>query len=65
MGTYERLGVNIHIDQLMDGIANNCPNLERLELRWYPENLRFSDKSQKAIDIIRVKCLKLKCLVLR
>lgn len=64
MGTQERLGVNIHVDQLMDGIANNCPNLERLELRWDPENLRFSDKSQKAIDILRVKCLKLRCLVL-
>ncbi|KAG7297347.1 hypothetical protein JYU34_019318 [Plutella xylostella] len=64
MGTQERLGVNIHVDQLMDGIANYCPNLERLELRWDPENLRFSDKSQKAIDILRVKCLKLKCLVL-
>lgn len=64
MGTQERLGVNIHVDQLMDGIANNCPNLERLELRWDPENLRFSDKSQKAIDILRVKCLKLRALVL-
>ncbi|GBP37737.1 hypothetical protein EVAR_29938_1 [Eumeta japonica] len=64
MGTQERLGVNIHVDQLMDGIANKCPNLERLELRWDPENLRFSDKSQKAIDVLRVKCLKLKCLVL-
>lgn len=65
MGTHERLGVNIHVDQLMDGIANNCPNLERLELRWDPENLRFSDKSQKAIDILRVKCIKLRCLTLR
>ncbi|XP_017759230.1 PREDICTED: uncharacterized F-box/LRR-repeat protein C02F5.7 isoform X2 [Eufriesea mexicana] len=64
MGTSERLGVNIHVDQLMDGIANNCPNLERLELRWDPENLRFSDKSQKAIDILRVKCIKLRCLSL-
>lgn len=64
MGTRERLGVNIHVDQLMDGIANNCPSLERLELRWDPENLRFSDKSQKAIDILRVKCLKMKSLVL-
>ncbi|CAH1404870.1 unnamed protein product [Nezara viridula] len=64
MGTRERLGVNIHVDQLMDGIANSCPKLERLELRWDPENLRFSDKSQKAIDILRVKCLKMKSLVL-
>lgn len=65
MGTRERIGVNIHVDQLMDGIANNCTKLERLELRWDPENLRFSDKSQKAIDILRVKCLKMKSLVLR
>lgn len=65
MGTQERLGVNILADQLMDSIAKNCANLERLELRWDPDNLRFSDKSQKAIDTLRVKCLKLKCLSLR
>jgi hypothetical protein len=64
MGTSERLGVNIHVDQLMDAIAMACANLERLELRWDPENLRFSDKSQKAIDLLRVKCLKLRCMVL-
>lgn len=84
MGTHERLQVNIHVDQLMDAIASNCPKLERLELRWVtrniylkfswlkrrflfrwdPENLRFSDKSQKAIDLLRVKCLKLRCMVL-
>lgn len=33
MGTNERLSVNIHVDQLMDAIATNCPKLERLELR--------------------------------
>jgi hypothetical protein len=33
MGTVERLGVNIHVDQLMDSIGTNCTNLERLELR--------------------------------
>ena len=33
MGTNERLQVNIHVDQLMDAIATNCPKLERLELR--------------------------------
>lgn len=35
-----------------------------LKCRWDPENLRFSDKSQKAIDLLRVKCLKLRCMVL-
>lgn len=33
MGTNEKLTVNIHVDQLMDTIALNCQNLERLELR--------------------------------
>lgn len=64
MGTSEKLGVNIHVDQLMDTIASSCGTLERLELRWDPDNLRFSDKSQKAIDLLRVKCLKLRCMVL-
>ncbi|XP_036322759.1 F-box/LRR-repeat protein fbxl-1 isoform X2 [Rhagoletis pomonella] len=64
MGTAEKLGVNIHVDQLMDTIASSCGNLERLELRWDPDNLRFSDKSQKAIDLLRVKGLKLRCMVL-
>lgn len=64
MGTADRMSTKIHVDQLVDAIANNCPILERLELRWDPETLRFSDKGQKAIDTIRVRCLKLKCLVL-
>ncbi|OXA45785.1 F-box/LRR-repeat protein 7 [Folsomia candida] len=64
MGTMDRLSTKIHVDQLMDTIAHNCAILERLELRWDPEALRFSDKGQKAIDIIRVRCLKLSCLVL-
>ncbi|GAB0100429.1 uncharacterized F-box/LRR-repeat protein C02F5.7 [Sergentomyia squamirostris] len=64
MGTTERLSVNIHVDQLMDAIASYCAKLERLELKWDPDNLRFSDKSQKAIDLLRVKCLKLRCMVL-
>ena len=64
MGTTERLQVNIHVDQLIDALSSYCPKLERLELKWDPENLRFSDKSQKAIDLMRVKCLKLHCMVL-
>ncbi|CAG7724472.1 unnamed protein product [Allacma fusca] len=64
MGTADRMSTKIHVDQLMDAIASSCPILERLELRWDPETLRFSDKGQKAIDAIRVRCLKLRCLVL-
>lgn len=54
----------IHIDQFIDYIAQSCPNLERVEIRWDQETLRFSDKSSKFIDILRVKCLRLRSLVL-
>ena len=35
-----------------------------LYFRWDNDTLRFSDKNQKAIDMLRTKCLKLKSLVL-
>ena len=35
-----------------------------LLFRWDREELRFSEKNQKAIDILRMSCLKLKSLVL-
>lgn len=45
-------------------IAQNCPNLSRLEIRWDDETLRFSDKSSKFIDVLRMKCLRLHSVVL-
>ena len=57
--------LKVLVDQLVDCIAHNCSELERLELRWDAETLRYSDKSQKAIDMLRVRCLRLHCLVLR
>ena len=33
-------------------------------LRWDNETLRFSDKNQKAIDLLRTRCLRLSSLVL-
>jgi len=36
----------IHIDQFIDCLAQNCPKLYRLEIRWDDETLRFSDKSR-------------------
>uniref|UniRef100_A0A1A9ZJK0 F-box domain-containing protein n=1 Tax=Glossina pallidipes TaxID=7398 RepID=A0A1A9ZJK0_GLOPL len=46
-------------DQLWMSILSVLTNA-----KWDPDNLRFSDKSQKAIDLLRVKCLKLRCMVL-
>nr|CAG4638366.1 EOG090X03ZI [Cyclestheria hislopi] len=63
-GCCPKIHQKVLVDQLVDCIALNCPELERLELRWDPDTLRYSDKSQKAIDTLRMRCLRLKCLVL-
>uniref|UniRef100_A0A646QCG4 F-box/LRR-repeat protein 20 n=1 Tax=Hemiscolopendra marginata TaxID=943146 RepID=A0A646QCG4_9MYRI len=63
-GCCQKITQKIHIDGLIDCISINCPQIERLEMRWDPATLRFSDKSQKAVDAIRVRALRLKCLVL-
>ncbi|OTF71394.1 F-box/LRR-repeat protein 7-like protein [Euroglyphus maynei] len=60
-GCCQKIHQKIHIDSLIDSIANNCANIERLEIRWDPETLRFSDRSNKAVDSIRLKCLRLRC----
>jgi hypothetical protein len=59
-----RVSAKIHIDQFIDCIAQNCPRLQRLEIRWDDDTLRFSDKSSKFIDVLRMKCLKLHSMVL-
>jgi len=59
-----RMVCKISVDQLIDVMARYGTRLERLEMSWGPETIRFSDKSQKAIDTLRVRCLKLKSLVL-
>merc|ERR1719412_30843 len=64
MGTTERMTLKIHVDHLIDAISKNCPYLERLEFRWDNDTLRFSDKNQKAVDMLRTKCLQLQSLVL-
>merc|ERR1719264_985925 len=64
MGTERRMSIKIHVDHMMDAIAKHCSQLQRLELRWDNDTLRFSDKNQKAVDLLRTRCLKLKCLVL-
>lgn len=60
--TISRVSSKIHVDQIIDCVANNCPRIERLEIRWDPETLRFSDKSSKFIDTLRVKASRLRSL---
>merc|ERR1719264_365462 len=64
MGTERRMSIKIHVDHLIDAIAKHCSQLQRLEFRWDNDTLRFSDKNQKAIDLIRARCLRLQSLVL-
>lgn len=64
VGCCLKIQQKIHIDGLIDAIANRCNQIERLEVSWDCETLRFSDRSSKAVDLIRLKCTKLKCLVL-
>ena len=59
-----RMQCKISVDQLTDVLAKYGCQLERLEMSWGPDIVRFSDKSQKAIDFLRTRCLNLKCLVL-
>ncbi|WKY10059.1 hypothetical protein Q1695_002425 [Nippostrongylus brasiliensis] len=59
-----KVAAKIHVDQFIDCIAQHCPRLTRLEIRWDDDTLRFSDKSSKFIDVLRMKCLKLHSIVL-
>lgn len=64
VGCCQKIQQKIHIDSLIDAIANRCQFIQRLEVSWDSETLRFSDRSSKAVDLIRLKCLNLGCWVL-
>lgn len=64
VGCCPKIQQKVHIDSLIDAIANKCQHIQRLEVSWDSETLRFSDRSSKAVDLIRLKCLKLSCWVL-
>lgn len=63
-GWFKRISTRIHVDQIIESFAVNCPQLERLEIQWDPETIRFNENSRKFVDHIRLKCSKLKSLVL-
>uniref|UniRef100_A0A6G1SE67 F-box/LRR-repeat protein 7 n=2 Tax=Aceria tosichella TaxID=561515 RepID=A0A6G1SE67_9ACAR len=64
VGCCQKIQQKVHIDSLIDAIANKCHYIQRLEVSWDSETLRFSDRSSKAVDLIRLKCLNLNCWVL-
>nr|CDS28942.2 f box:lrr repeat protein 7 [Hymenolepis microstoma] len=63
-GWFFKYNTRVHVDQVLHAFALNCPNLTALEIQWDPETLRFSDKSRKFIDRLRLKCWRLKSLTL-
>ncbi|CAF0748783.1 unnamed protein product [Rotaria sp. Silwood1] len=54
----------IHIDQILEACAVHCPRLNRLEIQWDPETLRFGENSSKFIDHLRIRCTNLLSFVL-
>ncbi|KAJ8317010.1 hypothetical protein KUTeg_004914 [Tegillarca granosa] len=52
-GWFLRIQSKIHLDQVIEGFAQNCPRMQRLEIQWDPDTIRFSDKSNKFVDHLR------------
>ncbi|OWF55061.1 uncharacterized F-box/LRR-repeat protein C02F5.7-like isoform X1 [Mizuhopecten yessoensis] len=63
-GWFLKMQSKVHIDQVIEWYAQNCPRLERLEIQWDPDTIRFSDKSNKFVDHIRLRCPNLKSFTL-
>lgn len=63
-GWFLRMQSRVHVDQIVEAFAQYCGRLQRLEIQWDPDTIRFSDKSNKFIDHIRLRCPFLKSLTL-
>jgi hypothetical protein len=55
-GWFLKMSTKVHIDQIMICLSQNCHTLERLEVQWDPDTIRYSDNSSKFIDSMRLKC---------
>lgn len=63
-GWFKRMTGRIHINVIMESFASNCPYLERLEIQWDPSTIRYNENSRKSVDQVRLRCPRLKSLVL-
>ncbi|KAK3096130.1 hypothetical protein FSP39_023545 [Pinctada imbricata] len=64
MGWFLKIQSKVHIDQVIEGFAQHCARLERIEIQWDPDTIRYSDKSNKFVDRIRLRCPNLKSFTL-
>ncbi|XP_059173920.1 F-box/LRR-repeat protein 2-like isoform X2 [Physella acuta] len=63
-GWFLKIASRVHVDQIVEAFAQHCPRLVRCEIQWDPDTIRFSDKSNKFIDHIRLRCPGLKSFAL-
>lgn len=52
-GWFKKISTRIHIDQILESCAQECQKLERLEIQWDEETIRWNENSSKFIDHIR------------
>lgn len=52
-GWFKKINTRIHIDQILEACAQECQKLERLEIQWDEDTLRWNENSSKFIDHIR------------
>ncbi|CAF1323816.1 unnamed protein product, partial [Didymodactylos carnosus] len=60
----KRIITKVHVDQILDVCAHYCPELQRLEIQWDADTVRFSELNSKFIDNLRIRCIHLQSLVL-
>lgn len=54
-GWFKKINTRIHVDQILEACALECSKLERLEIQWDEETLRWNENSSKFIDHIRYR----------
>ncbi len=52
-GWFKKINTRIHVDQILEACAQDCQKLDRLEIQWDEETLRWNENSSKFIDHLR------------
>jgi hypothetical protein len=63
-GWFLRMSTRVHIDQIIIALSQNCQYLQRLEIQWDPDTIRYSDNSSKFIDQLRLRAPQLRSVTL-
>ena len=52
-GWFLKMSTKVHIDQIIIALSQHCHRLERVEIQWDPDTIRYSENSSKFIDALR------------